>query len=205
MKMNGLEKFAMNNPVRFYIQRRFEAPLLKKLGADVSDRDVLEVGCAHGVGTEILLNAWKAKKVFAFDLDETMLEKARARLAGVPREKCELFVGDVGDIRFGDESMDAVVNFAALHHVPDWQGALKEIHRVLKPGGQFIFQEVTEQWILRWPYRILFRHPMDNRFSGATFVRELETLGFDFETRWVEKAGGDFIFGVAKKRGGRPQ
>lgn len=77
MKMNMLEKLEMNNPIRFYIQRHTEAPLLQKLGADIKNKVVLEVGCAHGVGTQILLDQWQAKKAYAMDLDDDMLQKAR--------------------------------------------------------------------------------------------------------------------------------
>lgn len=199
MKMNLLEKLAMNNPVRFYIQRHFEVPLLKKLGAEIEGMTVLEVGCAHGVGTQVLLDKWHAKKVYAMDLDEDMLKKARQRLKNHNEERLELNIGDVTQLEAKDQSYDAVVNFAAIHHVPDWQLALKEITRVLKPGGLFIFQEVTAQWILRWPYRVLFEHPMENRFSGQQFLDELKSLGFEIGEHFTEQAGGDFIFAVAKK------
>jgi len=199
MKMNMLEKLAMNNPIRFYIQRHIEAPLLQKLGANISNKVVLEVGCAHGVGTQILLDQWRAKKVYAIDLDDEMLQKARKRLKGYRKDRLELQVGDVTQLQAKNHCYDAVVNFAAIHHVPDWQAALKEIARVLKPGGLFIFQEVTAQWILRWPYSVLFKHPMKNRFSGAQFIAELENLGFEVGNHWVERQKGDFIFAVAKK------
>lgn len=199
MKMNFLEKLAMNNPIRFYIQRNFEVPLLEKLGAQVEGMNVLEVGCAHGVGTKVLLDKWKVKKVYAMDLDEDMLKKARQRLAGYSEDRLELHIADVTQIDVADHSFDAVVNFAAIHHVPNWQSALSEISRVLKPGGLFIFQEVTAQWILRWPYSVLFEHPMENRFSGQQFIDELEHLSFTVDNNWVERGGGDFIFAVAKK------
>jgi len=201
MKMNTLEKLAMNNPIRFYIQRHFEAPLLQRLGADVKDKVVLEVGCAHGVGTQILLEQWQAKKVYAMDLDDEMLQKAKKRLQGYSKDRLELQVGDVTQLQAENNSYDAVVNFAAIHHVPDWQAALKEIARVLKPGGLFIFQEVTAQWILRWPYSVLFKHPMENRFSSSQFITELKSLGFEIDNHWVERQKGDFIFAVAKKAG----
>ncbi len=200
MKMNFLEKLAMNNPLRFYIQRHFEAPLMKKLGADVTGQRVLEIGCAHGVGTQILLDVWKAKKVYAIDLDEDMLEKARKRLADYPEERIELKTADVTHLEADDNTFDAVVNFAAIHHVPDWQAALAEIARVLKPGGLFICQEVTAQWILRWPYRVLFKHPMENRFCARQFIEQLRRSGFEVDDdHWVERANGDFVFAVATK------
>ena len=47
MKMNQLEKLAMNNPVRTLIQRHFEAPLLERLGGRLEGLEVLEVGCGR--------------------------------------------------------------------------------------------------------------------------------------------------------------
>jgi len=70
---------------------------------------------------------------------------------------------------------------------------------VLKPGGRFFFQEVTARWILRWPYRSLFEHPMENRFSGQEFIAELQRQGIEVGDHWVERAGGDFIFGVGRR------
>jgi ubiquinone/menaquinone biosynthesis C-methylase UbiE len=199
MKMNRLEKLAMNNPVRTLIQRHYEAPLLERLGGRLEGLEVLETGCGRGVGTQLLLERFGARKVVAMDLDEDMLRRARRRLAGYGAERLDLCLGDVTRIDSGDQTFDAVVNFAAIHHVPEWQAAVSEIYRVLKPGGRFFFQEVTAQWILRWPYRTLFEHPMENRFSGREFIAELERLGMDVGDNWVEIAGGDFIFGVGRR------
>jgi ubiquinone/menaquinone biosynthesis C-methylase UbiE len=202
MKMNLLEKLAMNNPVRAMIQRRFEAPLLERLGGRLVDLDVLEVGCGQGIGTQLLLDRFAARKVVAVDLDEGMLRRASRRLSRYSPERWELRVGDVTNLDLEDHSFDAVVNFAAIHHVPVWQAALKEIHRVLKPGGRFFFEEVTARWIHRWPYRTLFAHPRENRFSSREFIDELERVGIMVGDHWVEKAGGDFVFGVGRRRDG---
>ena len=202
MKMNRLEKLAMNNPVRAMIQRRFEAPLLERLGGRLEGLDVLEVACGQGIGTQVLLDRFGARKVVAVDLDEGMLRRAGRRLSRYSPERVELRVGDVTNLDLEDQSFDAVVDFAGIHHVPVWQTALKEIHRVLRPGGRFFFQEVTAQWIRRWPYRILFAHPTDNRFSAKEFIDELERLGIMVGDNRVEKAGGDFVFGVGRRQDG---
>lgn len=199
MKMNALEKLAMNNPIRTFFQRHFEAPLLEELGGRLEGLKVLEIGCGRGVGTELIIERFGAKKVIATDLDEDMLKKAQQRLVRFSIDQLELTVCDVTQINFEDQSFDAVVNFAAIHHVPNWQEAIAEIYRVLKPGGKFLFQEVTSQWILRWPYRILFEHPMENRFSGNEFVLELERQGIEVGDNWVERSNGDFIFGVGHR------
>ena len=199
MKMNYLEKLAMNNPVRTLIQRHYEAPLFERLGGRLEGLEVLEIGCGRGVGTQLILERFGARKVFAMDLDESMLQRARRRLARYSTDRLELRLGDITHIDAEDQAYDAVVNFAAIHHIPDWQSAVAEICRVLKPGGRFFFQEVTAQWIHRWPYRPLFEHPIENRFSGRELVAELERQGIEVGDNWVERAGGDFIFGVGRR------
>lgn len=200
MKMNKLEKMAMNNPFRSFIQRYYEAPLFEKLGGRLEGLEVLEIGCGRGVGTELIFDRFGAKKVTAIDLDEDMLQRAHQRLARYSEDKLSLQIGDVTMINSENEAFDAVVNFAAIHHVPDWQKAIAEIFRVLKPGGRFYFQEVTAQWIHRWPYRFLFEHPQENRFSGEEFIAELERQGIEVGNNWIERAGGDFIFGVGRHK-----
>ncbi|MBI5529080.1 MAG: class I SAM-dependent methyltransferase [Deltaproteobacteria bacterium] len=56
-------------------------------------------------------------------------------------------VGDVTAIRADDETYDAVFDFGIIHHVPDWRAALREIRRVLKPGGRLFAEEVHERFI----------------------------------------------------------
>ena len=55
-----------------------------------------------------------------------------------------LFVGDAERIDVPDASFDAVVDYGILHHVPDWRRALREIARVLKPGGMFYFEDILK-------------------------------------------------------------
>ncbi len=50
-------------------------------------------------------------------------------------------VADMAAIPLSDNSVDAVVCHAALHHVPDWRSAIAEVYRVLRPGGVFVVQE----------------------------------------------------------------
>lgn len=196
MKMNRIEKWAMNNPIRAFIQRHYEASLFERLGGRVEGMHVLEVGCGRGVGTELILTRFGARRVYALDLDPDMVSRARRRLARYIPERLVLTVGDVNAIDIGDEAFDAVFDFAILHHVPDWQAAISEIRRVLKPGGHFFFQEVTSHALNRWSYRTFLDHPTENRFSGQEFVAELERQGIHVGENFVERFYGDFIFGV---------
>ena len=99
-------------------------------------RTVLEIGCGQGVSTQLLLDTYGAEQVVAVDLDPAMVGRALRRLSAYGPNRVDIRVGDTTQLEFADASFDAVVDFAALHHVPDWQAALDEIARVLKPGGR---------------------------------------------------------------------
>jgi ubiquinone/menaquinone biosynthesis C-methylase UbiE len=198
MKMNRVEKLLMNNPVRAAFQRWYEAPLLERLGGRVEGLKVLEVGCGRGVGTELILNRFGASEVRAIDLDPDMVRWARARLSDYPAERLHLSVGDVTRMDELDASYDAVFNFAILHHVPVWQDGVAEIRRVLRPGGRFYFEEVTRQFLEKWFARTCLEHPVENRFTAQEFVAELERQGIRVGTNWVERGGGEYVFGVGQ-------
>ena len=199
MKLNRVEKALMNNPVRAMVQRRHEAAMMERLGGRVEGQRVLEIGCGRGVGTEIIFDRFGAREVHAFDLDPDMIERARKRLSAYPRERLKLFVGDAECIEASDASYDAVFDFGIIHHVPDWQRAVAEVARVLKPGGRFFFEEVTKQALDRWFYRTFLEHPTENRFTAGEFVDEVERQGIKVGGNWLVWFFGDFLVGVGHR------
>ena len=199
MKLNQIEKALMNNRVRAFVQRRYEAPLMERLGGRMEGCRVLEIGCGRGVGTEIIFNRFGAREVHAFDIDPDMVEQARWRLSRFPAERLRLFVGDAEAIEAEGASYDAVFEFGIIHHVPDWRRAVSEVARVLRPGGRFFFEEVTSQALNRWSYRTFLDHPRQNRFSAEELVAELERQGILVGRNSVEWLFGDFVTGVGHR------
>lgn len=198
MKLNRIERALMNNPLRDLLQWRYEAPLLERLGGHVEGLRVLEVGCGRGVGVEILLRQFGAAHVTAFDLDPAMVALARRRLARYGPDRLALLVASADTIPAGDASFDAVFDFGIIHHVPDWRAAIREVRRVLRPGGRFYFEEVTSHALDRWTYRTFLDHPRDDRFSARELVAELERHGIAVGGSVVERFFGDFIIGVGR-------
>lgn len=176
MLLNRFEKALMNNPVRAAVQRRVEARVLLTMGGPVRGK-ALEVGCGRGVGTRIILDAFGATSVDAFDLDPHMVELARTRLRD-EASRVRLWTGDVSRIEADDESYDAVFDFGIIHHVPDWRAALAEVFRVLKPGGRFYVEEVLRDFILHPVAGSLFDHPLQDRFDHRSFCAALSEAGF---------------------------
>lgn len=199
MKLNRVEKVLMNNPVRAVVQRFHEAAMLERLGGRVTGKRALEIGCGRGVGTQIIFERFGARAVDAFDLDPDMVQRARQRLAAYPPDRLRLFVGDAENIEAEDASYDAVFDFGIIHHVPRWQTAVREVARVLKPGGLFFFEEVTKQALDRWFYRRFLEHPTENRFTTVQFVAEAERQGIKVGRNWMTWFFGDFVLGVGRR------
>jgi ubiquinone/menaquinone biosynthesis C-methylase UbiE len=98
------------------------------------DRRVLEVGCGQGV----VLNDLAARGACAWGIDQSAVSVRRAREGAVElghHDRVCVSVGDAECLPFHDGAFDAVVSFGVLHHTPDTASAVREVHRVLKPGG----------------------------------------------------------------------
>lgn len=195
MKLNALEFFLMNNPLRAVSQRYVETPLLIASPGMLAGRRVLEVGCGRGVGMGIV-RSLGATHVTGFDLDPAMVALAQQRLARAAGS-VHVFVGDAAAIAAPDRSFDVVVDYGIMHHVPEWQQSLHEIARVLKPGGMFYFEDLFKGFVSAWPTRVLFDHPQATQFSAEEFRHGLESAGLRIR-RW-RQLGSWGVIGQAHK------
>lgn len=93
---------------------------------------VLEVGC--GAGTDLLQFARAAAMVCGIDLSPNSVALARHCLE-LYRLPADIREADAENLPFPDEQFDLVYSWGVLHHTPAPSQAIKEIYRVLKPGG----------------------------------------------------------------------
>ncbi len=106
--------------------------LFERIGGGEGLR-LLEVGCGIGIDTVMLARA--GFDVTAIDLTEAAVGVARQRARRLELD-IDYRVGNCEQLGFDDEAFDVVYSFGVIHHTPDMQSAVGEIHRVLKPGGR---------------------------------------------------------------------
>jgi SAM-dependent methyltransferase len=94
---------------------------------------LLEVGC--GMGTDLLQFARGGAKVTGIDLTPRSIEISRRHLA-LYDQKGDFAIADCEHLPFADLSFDVAYSNGVLHHTPDTAGAVRELHRVLRPGGE---------------------------------------------------------------------
>jgi ubiquinone/menaquinone biosynthesis C-methylase UbiE len=160
---------------------RFEARKLRKMSPAQSLDRVLEIGCGEGQGTKNILRYWQPKAIDAIDLDPKMIARAKRRLND---KRVSFRTGDAADLSFAkDNTYDAIFDFGIIHHIPNWQDCLEELHRVLKPGGYLHIEDGSIEAFTRTSFgRFLKRildHPYEQMYTKAAFEKELERLGFE--------------------------
>jgi len=94
---------------------------------------LLEVGC--GMGTDLLQFARGGAEVTGVDLTPRSIQISRQHFA-VCGERGDFAISDAEHLPFADQSFDVIYSNGVLHHTPDTAGAVREVHRVLRPGGQ---------------------------------------------------------------------
>jgi SAM-dependent methyltransferase len=123
-------------------------------------RRALELGCGTGVFLE--KTARSGAVVHGLDLSEDLLAKARARL--VDLANVTLDEGNAEQMPYPAADFDTVYGSSVLHHL-DLKAALREIHRVLRPGGRLVFAEPN---ILNPQVALMFRLKVTKEYFGVS-------------------------------------
>ena len=158
------------------------------IGARATGR-VLEVA----VGTGRSLRFYPADVVVTgVDLSPAMLAIARRRATGLRRE-VDLRVGDAERLEFADGSFDTVVCALGLCAIPDDVAAIREMRRVLRPGGRLLLLDHVRS---SWPPIVALQWLVERitiRTSGEHFTRRprrvAEAEGFEIVESSRSKAG----------------
>jgi demethylmenaquinone methyltransferase/2-methoxy-6-polyprenyl-1,4-benzoquinol methylase len=133
---------ALSHGFSFGLDRRWRKRAVKLSGIGPGDR-VLDICAGTGELAFILARAVGPRGVVvATDFCESMLAMAREKMNGKYRN-VSFSLADAKDLPFPDNSFDAVTVAFGMRNIPDTILALREIRRVLRPGGRFLCLELT--------------------------------------------------------------
>ena len=105
---------------------------------DLCGKTVLEVSCGHGGGASWIMRTMQPSSYTGIDLNPTGIRfcQQRHHVDGL-----SFLQGDAQKLPFPDQSLDVVINVEASHCYPDFPGFLREVARVLRPGGHFLYAD----------------------------------------------------------------
>ena len=129
-----------------------------------------DLGCGTGQVSELI--APHVATVIAVDGSTDMVQAARKRLKGLP---VEIRRGDMEALPIDDDQLDVAIAALVLHHLPEPQRALVEMHRVLRRGGRVLIVDMLPH------ERVEYQQQMGHvwlGFSEKTIKKHLEAAGF---------------------------
>lgn len=193
MEMHRFEKGAVNAfsalYLRWYLLPRFLALVDGPLAGQG-----LALGPGIGVETLALAERFPEASIRGVDYDRSQVERARRNLARRPAlaPRVAFHRGDATALAFPDGSFDFAYALNVLHHIGDYPAALREVHRVLRPGRPFFIQDLSRRFFLPGVRRFF---PPESLFTRAELAQQLDAAGFD-----VEVAKGEAVLFLRGRR-----
>jgi SAM-dependent methyltransferase len=187
--------------------------------ADGAGMDVLEIGVGAGVDHAEWARS-RPRSLTGIDLTDRAIELTRERLE-VEGLRSTLFVGDAENLAFRDASFDLVYSWGVLHHTPDTERTIREIARVVRPGGRariMLYRRPSLVALMLWaryalaagrPWRSLSQvvaEHLESPGTRALTVSEARRMFAPFSATHmkIEMSFADLLEGAVGQRHGGP-
>lgn len=177
----------MNSVISFQRHKSWRKDVMKRMDV-TKGASALDVCCGTGDWSFALANeVGNAGNVIGLDFSKNMLSVAKDKLNSAELNIPLQFIhGNAMDLPYEDNTFDYVTIGFGLRNVPDYMTVLKEMHRVLKPGGKAVCLETSQPTLIgyRQLYYFYFRFIMP--FLGRLLAKSYE------EYAWLHESAKDF-------------
>jgi ubiquinone/menaquinone biosynthesis C-methylase UbiE len=174
MKMVILEKWFINS-ARHSGRIINRADKLFKFLDMKENQSYLEVGCGNGKLCKHVAEKY-SWNVTGVDVDPGQIQLAQESC--MESGNIRFLTTDATDLQFPDRDYDIVLSFGTTHHISYWLDALREMRRVLKPGGYFIYYDLVYSGSLarlgrsfKHSYGIITMPELDNFIETNDFTK----------------------------------
>lgn len=184
--------------------------LLERLPVSLLGAEVLDLAAGPGTWTRLFTEAG-AKQVIWHDRSPEFLAIAKEHLAGI--DEAHFVIGDLARLPYRDGTFDLIFCRVSLHHSPSQARTVREIVRVLRPGGVTALvtnriTRVTRRVPFGWKKPLHYLMPLANALSGRHLAsavwtidwllrRQLEASGLVIE-EW-DSAGRESLISISRK------
>ena len=174
----------MNSVISFQQHKKWREDTMSRMNVKKGST-TLDVCCGTADWTISMGQAVGLEgKAIGLDFSQNMLNVGLGKVKEMPQ--IELIHGNAMELPFPDSTFDYITIGFGLRNVPDYMQVLKEINRVLKPGGMFVCLETSQSELPGYKhlFRFYFKYIMP--VFGKLFAKSYK------EYSWLQESAGDF-------------
>jgi len=165
--------FYLNESDSFFQAQKNLTDYCISLLPPLKNKKILEIGCGNGIQALYILENYKPLSITGIDLSKANIEIARSESEQVNDEKVRFLVDNAQNLtQIPSDSVDIVLNIESAFHYPDKASFIKEIYRVLKPGGLFLIADILSTRQKREGIMKIWGKPMVHHFWNKSRYEE---------------------------------
>ncbi|MDZ5471201.1 demethylmenaquinone methyltransferase (plasmid) [Bacillus sp. 31A1R] len=176
----------MNSVISFQLHKKWREDTMKKMNVQKGQK-ALDVCCGTADWSIALANEVGSNgEVIGLDFSENMLKVGQRKIDQLNLKQVTLIHGNAMELPFSDNTFDYVTIGFGLRNVPDYIQVLKEMERVLKPGGMAVCLETSQPTMFGYKQLYFFYFRFIMPIFGKIFAKSYE------EYSWLQESTLNF-------------